>query len=103
MTAEEMLDKIEGLCQQHNLTFRYWQLSKGWCESREHVNMGKSPFNDNADMNIEGLSPRIPDSKWNLKYNNCWVIPIENLSDPEFQAEFEDEFHARLLYSAFLG
>lgn len=100
MTAEEMIDRIEELCAKHNLTVRYWQLMKGWGGTREHLD-----FADvlPSDINIRGVCPRIPDSKWNCAFNSSyWVIPLSNLSDREFQDEFESEFNTRLLYHTFL-
>lgn len=98
MTAEEMIDRIEELCARNNLTVRYWQLMKGWGSTREHLDLADVMT---GDINIEGVCPRIPDSKWNYAFNSYWVIPFNNLSDREFQAEFELEFQTRLLYHAF--
>lgn len=101
MTAEEMVYEIDKMCKKYNVRVGYWLA--GGCEWNLDTKEIAKFFTRGSDIVIQGLAGSGINGNWGTRYSHDkWVIPVEILSDPDFQDEFEQEFVSRLLQGTFL-
>lgn len=96
-----MVYEIDRVCKKYNVRVMYWHpVGYGWnLDTKEFAKL----FTPGCDINIQGLAGKGINGKWGTTFlHNRWVIPVEILSNPDFQDEFEQELVGRLLQRTFL-
>lgn len=96
-----MVYEIDRVCKKYNVRVKYWHsIGYGWkLKTKKFAKL----FTPGSEINIVGLAGEGISGEWGTRYSyNEWVIPVEILSNPDFQDEFEQELVGRLLQRTFL-